>query len=41
MGIAIWPALRQIEALRESVAFTLEDGAIQRYKKLDLEGLAQ
>lgn len=41
MGVAIWAALRQIEALRESVAFTLEDGAIQRYKKLGLEGLAQ
>ncbi|AFY49643.1 hypothetical protein Nos7524_3869 [Nostoc sp. PCC 7524] len=41
MGIAIWAAFRQIEALRESVAFTLEDGAIQWYKKLDIEGLAQ
>ncbi|MHC5934864.1 hypothetical protein [Nostoc sp.] len=41
MGVAIWAAFRQIEALRESVAFTLQDGAIQRYKKLDPEGLAQ
>lgn len=41
MGVAIWAALRQIEALRESVAFTLEHGAIQRNKKLDIEEFAQ
>jgi hypothetical protein len=41
MGVAIWAALRQIEALRESVALTLEHGAIQRYKKLELEEFAQ
>lgn len=39
MGVAMWAGLRQVEALRESVAFALEDGAIQRYKKLDLEEL--
>ncbi|MBD2013558.1 hypothetical protein H6F96_06155 [Microcoleus sp. FACHB-53] len=41
MGVAIWAALRQIEALRESVAFTIEHGAIQKNKKLDLEEFAQ
>ena len=41
MGVAIWAALRQMEALRESVAFTLEHGAIQRNKKLDIEEFAQ
>jgi hypothetical protein len=41
MGVAIWAALRQVEALRESVASTLEHGAIQRNKKLDLGEFAQ
>jgi hypothetical protein len=41
MGVAIWAALRQVEALRESVASTLEHGAIQKNKKLDLEKFAQ
>lgn len=41
MGVAIWAALRQIEALRESVAFTLEHGAIQKNKKLDPEKFEQ
>ncbi len=40
MGLAVWAALRQVEALRESVAFTLEDGAIQRGRKLNLEEFA-
>jgi hypothetical protein len=40
MGLAVWAALRQVEALRESVAFTLEDGAIQRSRKPNLEEFA-
>ncbi|MBW4542967.1 MAG: hypothetical protein KME25_00740 [Symplocastrum torsivum CPER-KK1] len=40
MGLAVWAALRQVEALRESVAFTLEEGAIQRGRKLNLEEFA-
>ncbi|HEY9297181.1 MAG TPA: hypothetical protein VIQ31_12585, partial [Phormidium sp.] len=41
MGVAIWAAYRQIEALRESVAFTLEDGAIEKNKKSDREEFAK
>jgi hypothetical protein len=50
MGIAVWAALRQLEALRESVAFTLEKGAFKythQYEifredgKLNTEGFAQ
>jgi len=37
MGVAVWAALRQIEALRESVAFTLERGAIPRHEGEDIE----
>ena len=40
MGLAVWAALRQVEALRESVAITLEEGAIQRGRKLNLEEFA-
>lgn len=40
MGLAVWAALCQVEALRESVAFTLEEGAIQRGRKLNLEEFA-
>ncbi len=40
MGLAVWAALRQVEALRESVAITLEEGAIQRGRKPNREELA-
>jgi hypothetical protein len=46
MGIVIWAALRQLEALRESVAFTIENGAFKytifrEDGKLNVEEFAQ